>query len=434
MMFRELRAPYLASALVLLAGCTTKARPTEQKANDSRQACAFTAGQLADDTLPATMPTGKDLPIEHIVLIMQENRSFDHYYSELNIPGLEVAPRTNFNLDSKGNSIQRFHFDTKCMYGGDHSWEAQHGYLDGGLNDNFVKLNGDSTTPMGYYDETDLPYYYALARTFAISDHYFCSVLGPTWPNRMFYFAGTSWGMIDNHFPPPYDAQMNPYPNLFTVLSDAKVSWNVYYQDRPTPLIVALNSYLNEGEKFLAQKDFATDVANGKLASVTVVEASDLLGVLSPDEGPPGDVDIGQQFTSGTIGAVMNSQFWKTSVIFLVYDENGGMYDHVVPPKACAPDDIKANNGVTEGFDQLGFRVPFFVISPYAKRGYVSHQVADHTSILRFVEAKFNLPAMTRRDANAAPPYDMFDFQHPDFSVPQLPTVTVDQAALAKCM
>jgi len=120
-------------------------------------------------------------------------------------------------------------------------------------------------------------------------------------------------------------------------------------------------------------------------------------------------------------------------VIFLTYDENGGYYDHVVPPAACAPDDLKPDNGGTVGFDQYGFRVPFFVISPYAKRGYLSHVVGDHTDILRFVEARFGLPSMSRRDANATAAYDMFDFKNPDFSVPQLPTVTVDEAALAAC-
>jgi phospholipase C len=185
---------------------------------------------------------------------------------------------------------------------------------------------------------------------------------------------------------------------------------------------------------FLAQSNFASDVAAGQLAPVTIVEASDVMGVLSPDEGPPGDVDIGQQFVSETIAAVMNSPFWNSSAIFISYDENGGMYDHVVPPKACAPDSLPAANGGGAGFDQYGFRVPMIVVSPYAKRGYVSHTVTDATSILRFVEARFDLPAMTARDANAEPTFDMFDFQHPDFSVPPLPTVTVDQAALSVCM
>ena len=171
---------------------------------------------------------------------------------------------------------------------------------------------------------------------------------------------------------------------------------------------------------FLAQADFATDVAAGKLAPVTIVEASDVQGVLSPDEGPPGDVDVGQDFVAGTIAAVMNSQFWKSSVIFISYDENGGMYDHVVPPKACAPDAMPPDNGGTVGFDQYGFRVPLIVVSPYAKRGYISHAVTDATSILRFVEARFDLPAMTGARRQRRP-----DVRHVRLRAPRLQRAVV---------
>jgi phospholipase C len=419
---------------VLVLGCNNnpaKPRPTAADAQASRDACAFGPGMLARDTTGADLPTGSDIPIDHIVLIMQENRSFDHYYSVF--PGVDGAPATDWNPDSKGNMVQRFHFTSPCMPGGDHGWVAEHANLDGGKLDGFVKSNGDSPVPMGYYTGDDLPYYYALAQTFAISDRHFSSVLAPTWPNRMFYFAGTSWGITSNVFPSPAP-DGSEYPNIFSELDDAKVEWRVYSQDHATPLIAAIREYLDHMDWFLAQKDFAADVAAGKLAPVTVVEASDVMGVLSPDEGPPGDVDIGQDFVAGTIAAVMNSPFWKSSVIFISYDENGGMYDHVVPPKACPPDSLPPDNGGSVGFDQLGFRVPLIVVSPYAKHGYVSHAVTDSTSILRFVQARFELPSLSARDANADPTFDMFDFANPDFTVPALPTVTIDQAKLAACM
>jgi phospholipase C len=429
-----MRISWIPLALFALLGCNTqKARPTEMQAETSRAACAYGPGMNARDTVGAIFPTGKDIPIDHIILIMQENRSFDHYYSHLPMPGIDAAPETDTNPDSNGNLIQRFHFTSKCMPGGDHGWDAEHANLDGGKLDGFVKSNADSPVPMGYYTGDDLPYYYALAQTFAISDRHFCSVLAPTWPNRMFYFAGTSWGITDNSFPGP-DPNGNEYPNVFSELDNAKIPWRVYSQDHATPLIAAIQEYLDHMDWFLAQANFASDVAAGNLAPVTIVEASDVMGVLSPDEGPPGDVDIGQQFVSETIAAVMNSPFWNSSAIFISYDENGGMYDHVVPPSACAPDALPPSNNGTVGFDQLGFRVPMIVVSPYAKRGYVSHTVTDATSILRFVEARFDLPSMTARDANAEPTFDMFDFQHPDFSVPPLPTVTVDPAALTVCM
>ena len=426
-----LRNSLLLAALLVL-GCNHKERPrpTDAEAAASRDACTYGPGMLARDTTGASLPSGKEIPIDHIVLIMQENRSFDHYYSTF--PGVDGAPATDTNTDSKGNVVQRFHFTSPCMPGGDHGWDAEHANLDGGKLDGFVKSNHDSPVPMGYYTGDDLPYYYALASTFAISDRHFCSVLAPTWPNRMFYFAGTSWGITSNVFPGTAP-DGNQWPNVFSRLDDAKVEWRVYSQDHATPLIAAIQEYLDHMDWFLAQSNFASDVANGFLAPVTVVEASDVMGVNSPDEGPPGDVDLGQDFVAGTIAAVMSSPFWKSSAIFISYDENGGMYDHVVPPKACAPDSLPPDNGGTVGFDQYGFRVPMIVVSPYAKRGYVSHAVTDATSILRFVEARFDLPSLTARDANADPMFDMFDFGNPDFSVPSLPTVTIDQAKLAAC-
>ena len=151
---------------------------------------------------------------------------------------------------------------------------------------------------------------------------------------------------------------------------------------------------------------------SGKLASVTVVEASDVLGAISPDEGPPGDVDIGQQFVE---------RHHRRRHEFAVLEELRSSSSATTRTAACTttwcrperarPTTSRPTDGGGVGFDQLGFRVPFFAVSPYARRGYVSHEVTDHTSILRFVEARFDLPAMTRRDANAAPAYDMFDFR-----------------------
>jgi phospholipase C len=398
--------------------------------------CPYHAGMYAKDTLPAGTPIGSEIPIDHVILIMQENRSFDTYYSGLDIPGLDRGSLTATNPDSNGKPVERYHFPTKCAPSPDHGWIPQHAYwADGGM-DGFVSAQGNSSAPMGYYLEEDLPYYYALARTFAFSDRHFCSLMGPTFPNRMFYFAGTSWGITTGlTWGPTTGPDGQPYASIFTEMDDAKVSWKVYFQDVPTPGIVP--SSLNDPQNFDGNPanpvDFVNDIMAGKLANVTYVEGTDSGGPTAVDEGPPGDVDIGQNFVGTVISAVMHSQFWKSSAVFVSYDENGGYYDHVVPPPAVTPDDVPPNIETPYRFDQYGFRVPFFAISPYAKRGYVSHVVTDHTSILRFLEARFDMPAMTRRDANADPPFDMFDFDHPDESIPDIPIVTVDQAALAAC-
>jgi len=133
------------------------------------------------------------------------------------------------------------------------------------------------------------------------------------------------------------------------------------------------------------------------------------------------------------VNAVTSSPAWPKTVMVLTYDEHGGFYDHVPPPSACEPDTSLPQGEPGQKFDRLGFRTPLLVISPFVKRGYVSHQTVDHTSITRLVEARFGLPAMTARDANAWPLLDLFDFDHPDLSIPTLPTPIVDAAHENEC-
>ena len=200
---------------------------------------------------------------------------------------------------------------------------------------------------MGYYDGNDLPYYYALAQTFAISDRHFSSALAPTWPNRMFYFAGTSWGFTDNQLPAG-DGRPTacPTPTCSAALDAAKVELARLFAGPSDAGSSSPSTATSTSASTSSTPPTSSATCQaGNLAQVTIVEASDVLGADSPDEGPPGDVDIGQQFISGIIGAIMNSPFWKSSVIFLSYDENGGMYDHVVPPAACPPDDIACRDG-----------------------------------------------------------------------------------------
>ena len=430
-----------------LAGCgTTAPRPDCADAPDScRATCAYGPGDKPALTL-ADFPS--KIPIDHIILVMQENRTFDHYFSALQMPGQTIdcaAPdATNPDPQHPGGTIARFHQTSYCFDNPAESWNQVHREVDGGAMDHFTIENGadDPTNDpsgaraMGYYDETDLPYYYGLARAFAISDRHFASVLANSWTNRLFYLAGTSYGVTSNVLPThDTDAQGNSLPNLFTELDDAKVTWGFYAQDIPSLELLALTwaknlSHVNDFQQFF------TDAAAGTLPEVVFVEGSDFKGGVSPDEDPPGDPQVGEAMVKSVVDAVTASPLWPHAAIFLSYDEQGGFYDHVPPQPACIPDDIAPEiepNGFAAQFDQTGLRVPLIVISPYAKRGYVSHVVTDHTSILRFVEARFGLPALTHRDANAVPPFDMFDFAHPDLSVPQLPDATIDPTQQQTC-
>jgi phospholipase C len=434
--------------LACLAACGSDPPQASCKGDPAtcRANCGYGSGDLASATVSDALP--KQLPIQNVVLVMQENRTFDHYFSSLTVPGQTIdgaAPdATNPDPVNPGQTIARFHQPALCFDNPAESWDDVHREIDGGKLDGFTTEAGredptndpQGTRAMGYYDETDLPYYYALARTFAFSDRHFSSVQANSWTNRLFYMAGTSYGVTSNVFPQQRTPEGTLYPNLFTRLDDAKITWAFYVQDLPTLAILDV-TYSMDSDHVLPFSQFATDAAAGTLPQVTFVEGSDMKGGASPDEDPPADIEVGQQMVAGIINSVMTSPQWPHTAMFLSYDEQGGFYDHVPPPSACVPDDLPpmlGSGGVEAAYDALGLRIPLFVISPYAKRGYVSHVTTDHTSILRFVEALFHLPALTHRDANAMPPFDMFDFDHPDTSVPTLPTPTIDQAKLSACM
>jgi phospholipase C len=165
---------------------------------------------------------------------------------------------------------------------------------------------------------------------------------------------------------------------------------------------------------------FATDAGAGKLPAVSFIDAG-------PSEHPPQDMQLGEVAVESAWRALAGSPQWKSSVFFLTYDENGGLYDSVPPPRACLPDAIKpAEPGA---FDHYGFRVPLIAAGPWVKPHYVSHVAGDHTALLRFLELRFGLPALSARDANAGALIDLFDFSHPSFAAPPpLPTAKVDPA------
>jgi len=436
-------------AIGVLAACTSSTPPPDcpGKNADCRASCAYGAGDLATLTLGDFTRLGKRIPIDHIVLVMQENRTFDHYFSSLTVPGQTIdgaAPdATNPDPMNPGGTIARFHQPEYCFDNPAESWNQIHREIDGGKLDGFTTENalddptGDPSgrRAMGYYDESDLPYYYALARAFAISDRHFSSAQANTWTNRSFYMAGTAFGITSNVMPPQKAELGFTPPNLFTQLNDANVTWNFYVDDFATLAILG-ETWAQNISHVQPFNQFFEDVAAGNLASVTFVEGSDMKGGLSPDEDPPADMQIGQAMVASVIAATASAPTWPSTAIFFSYDEQGGLYDHVPPPSACVPDDYApqlAPGDVQAAYDQYGLRVPLIVVSPYAKRGYVSHNVTDHTSLLRFIEARFDLPAMTHRDANAIPPFDMFDFDHPDPTMPALPPATIEESKRAVC-
>ncbi|MFI5308042.1 MAG: phospholipase C [Polyangiales bacterium] len=406
-----------------------------------RDACEFESGALAADTLGAC--SGSAIPIEHVVVIMQENRSFDQYFGHL--PGhgqddVDVPKDVPENPAGDGSGAISWHHETAyCVEDTDHGWTASHDQWNDGQQDGFARSNVKPDDPsgqraMGYYDQSDIPFYFQLASTFAISDRYFCSLLGPTYPNRMFFSAGTSFGIVTTDI-----AKLAPagVPQIYRALGDKGVSWKVYRTNLPSLLLYPdFAGDSAQADHIVGVEEFAADAASGALPQVSFLDAGFEQGAdVETDEHEPADIQLGQHFVWQQVTAAIAGPDWKSTAIFLTYDEHGGLYDHVSPPPACAPDDtLPAQNPELGGFDRLGFRVPLTLISPYARRGYVSHEVHSHTSILRFIQAKFELPAMTKRDANSDAMLDLFDFDSaPRLETPDFAEPAIDQAAIAAC-
>jgi phospholipase C len=420
-----------------IAGCSAPP-PTPEEARAGRMACKYQSGAHALETLGAGALHGNAIPIDHVVLVMQENRSFDHYFSQLSHDGVDVAAADITNPDANGVPVSRFHMKEYCFSDTNHSWVGTHQEIDDGKMDGFVVANDpNGTRAMGYYDETDIGYYYALARAFTISDRHFCSAPGETAPNREFYAAASPRGAVSQYVLPELkDAQGHALPNIHDLLDKAGVDWR-FYSPGATPqlgsLVATSAGLISRDQTHLHPlDDFYADAKAGTLPPVSWVDEA-VRDVTGSNEHPSASAQDGERFIAGVVKALTMSPQWPSTALFITWDEHGGLYDHVPPPPACVPDDFPLNDKdefarpvpVVGAFDRYGIRVPLLLVSPYARRGRVSHQITDHTSLLRFLEARFDLPALTRRDANAEPPFEMFDFAHPDTSVPMLPDVVI---------
>ncbi|MCA9772218.1 MAG: alkaline phosphatase family protein [Myxococcales bacterium] len=367
----------------------------------------------------------EDLPIDTIVTVMMENRSFDHYFGSyrllegrMDIDGLTGA---EMNLTPDATPVGPFDLGEFCISDPPHSWGAGRAQFDGGANDGFVREHFNRTGTfekarqvMGYHERNQLPFYYGLADEFVLCQNWFCSVLGPTWPNRFYVHAGTSGGTRSNDFP------TEAFPSIYDRLNEAGISWKYYYSDLPF-LALFVDRIAAYAPNMRPIQEFYDDAAAGTLPNYCFVDPSFALA----DDHPPHHVQLGQSFVSSVFHALAGSPQWDRSAFFLTYDEWGGFYDHVPPPTT---DDDR----VSEGFDQLGFRVPSIVAGPYAKRGAVTSGIHDHASILAFLEWFWDLEPLTKRDAAADHLVETFDtarvLAKTPREAPTLPEVIVDES------
>jgi phospholipase C len=411
-------------------------------------ACGGTTASVATTTLPRRIVraagsrprpevaagTEQFPEIQHIVVVMMENHSFDNILGLIGrgdgfTVGPDGLPKAT-NPDGQGNDVHAFHMPTECQNDGiGNDWRVAHEAYDGGTCQGFV--TSTSAESMGYFTSEDLPFTCGMARTFPIADRYFCSAMAQTDPNRRYLIAGTSLGLIDDTFPSP----LPPNGVIFDQLNKHRISWKDYYTTLPTVgvfLPLLQDPTITRG---LAKIDqFYEDAAAGNLPSFCLVEPD----YEHQSEENPQDVQFGDQFMDKVVNAVMSGPDWRSTMLIWTYDEHGGYYDHVPPPVAIPPDDVPPAlkpGDPPGGFDRYGFRVPAGVVSPYAKANFVSSTVYDHTSILKTVEEKWNLPAMTRRDANANSMFDMVDLQRrPAFLHPPKLPAAADPTAKAGCL
>jgi phospholipase C len=367
--------------------------------------------------------------VEHVVLLMMENRSFDHYFGSLagvrgySDPGaLQLSTgRSVFyqpDPDNPDGYELPFHLNpaktsAAVLPSLSHAWTAQHQSWNGGAMDNWLPAhraadgaNGPLT--MGYFTRSDLPFHYALADAFTICDAYHCSVLGPTWPNRLFFMAGGIDPAGQNGGPIVGDSIPGPltYLTYPESLQAAGISWRVYqesnndgnnmlqhfasFQNAPATSPLYQNGLLDR-----PHSAFMDDVRSGALPQVSWILPPSL-SIEHPNAMP----GAGAEYIFDVVDALASTpDVWAKTVLFLTWDENDGLFDHVPPPTAPqgTPGEwITASNpsgtGGIDGPIGLGFRVPMLVISPWTVGGWVNSEVFDHTSMLRFVEKRFGVP------------------------------------------
>ena len=421
------------AALLATRGLPAWARPV-----------AFAAGVRQPDSLPfphkpagtASMPE-----IQHIVVLMMENHSFDNLLGMVphqvpgrrSVDGLRVVGGkvVNSNPDANGGTVVAVHATSPCQLSGEpsQSWNASHAAYDNGLNDGFVRAS--APVAMQYWDKHDVPFTYSLVEHFPLGERHFSSLLGQTWPNRSYLFAGTSTGMINDIIAsaPPANG------TIWDRLDAHHIDWAIYDDpvSYPTYLLVPGSQTPARASRVKPFSQFLSDVAAGKLPQFTFLDPN----YETSSEENPQDIQLGERYIAQVATALMRAPTWKHTALFLTYDEHGGYYDHVPPPSAIPPDLIAPalTSGDAPGaFDRYGFRVPMIVVSPWARARYVSRTVEDHTSITAFVERKWNLPAMTLRDANASPMTGYFDFRRPVFlKPPKLAPAPGLGAGLAAC-
>jgi phospholipase C len=385
-----------------------------------------------DESLPAkALPAPGRSGIDHVVVVMMENRSFDHFFGWIRGADGKQAGLT-FD-DAAGNPHRTHHLAGDFIGCGhpdpDHSYEGGRIQYDNRRMDGFLLDTHNDDYALGYYKKPDRPFHNALASNFTVCDRYFCSFLGPTFPNRMFSHSAQT-DRLSNTF------TLSTLPTIWDSLAAADVSSTYYFSNLPF-LGLWGPRYTSISRPY---QQFLADAAAGTLPAVSFVDPKFTITDTGDgnDDHPHADIRAGDLFLAQTFSAVANGPLWPRTVFVVTYDEWGGFFDHVPPPRVAAANLVDPD--IVRGKTLLGFRIPVCVASPFSRaRNHDNHghgrdhddehdsrvisSLFDHTSVLKLIEWRWRLAPLTPRDSsnrikNLA---HALDFDHPDFSVPSLP-------------
>jgi phospholipase C len=419
-------------------------------------------------------PIGTLNDIDHVIILIQENRSFDHYFGTYRgVEGFAGAAKSvieqeGYEAEGFENKLLPFHLETggaaQCFPDITHSWQPQHKAWDGGAMDNILRTHVEfdgkaaGAATMGYYEKADIPFYWELANTYTLCDHYFCSVLGPTDPNRLYSLSGTIDPNGENGGPlvetlekgDPRAAGKFTWPTMPEQLKAAGISWKVYNGNSLGFEDNELKYFKNfQGKNELTSlafdpkypKDFLKDLRHG-LPQVSWINIS-----LDETEHPGNSTaKIGERVVAELLRVLYkHKKTWEKTALFITWDENGGFFDHVAPPVAppgtpgeflTAPD-VTNDAGGIQGPIGLGPRVPMVVVSPFARGGLVTKDTFDHTSMLRFLETRWGVEVPNLSEWRRETTGDLtsaFNFAVPPVAKkPTLPTVTLSPGEVEAC-
>src|SRR3954451_7054983 len=364
------------------------------------------------------LPSPRDLPIDTFVVLMMENRSFDHFAGWF--PGADGKQAGLSYVDDDGTTHETHplapDYQGCAFHDPDHSWEGGRAQLNGGRCDGFLKGDND-VYAIGYYGEKDVPFLGSIARNFTICDRFFCSILASTFPNREYMHAAQSYGQIDNSFPPQAGYPSGfPDSTIFAALAAKGISNRYFFVDEPVSSLWGSPGLARSSRV----EEYYQRCKDGTLPSLSFVDPSfenEDEGT-SSDQHPHGDIRTGDAYMSDVVHAFLESPQFKRAAMFIVYDEWGGFFEHVPPPSV--PDD-RGSPDINKNYGQMGFRIPSVIISPYARRGHVDHTQWGFESILKMVRYRYGAEPLCRRDAYARNIARAFDWSKPQLEPPKLP-------------